>query len=112
MKVAPMHNKDQITDYVFDCPGCKCAHSFDAKKWSFNGNFGKPTFSPSLLVTSGCKCSNHDGGDCWCNYEERFKEPAPYKCFVCHSFVENGFIRFLGDCTHELANQTVELTDV
>jgi hypothetical protein len=29
----------------------------------------------------------------------------------CHSFVTNGKIQFLADCTHKLAGQTVELPD-
>jgi hypothetical protein len=28
---------------------------------------------------------------------------------VCHSFVTDGRIQFLGDCTHALANQTFDL---
>lgn len=32
--------------------------------------------------------------------------------FVCHSFVRNGRVEFLGDCTHELAGQTVDLPDL
>jgi len=30
---------------------------------------------------------------------------------VCHSFVTDGRIQFLGDCTHTLAGQTVDLPD-
>lgn len=30
---------------------------------------------------------------------------------VCHSFIKDGKIQFLGDCTHALANQTVDLPD-
>jgi hypothetical protein len=36
-------------------------------------------------------------------------EPIPT---VCHSYVTDGKIRFLDDCTHELAGKTVELEDV
>ena len=32
--------------------------------------------------------------------------------FVCHSFVTDGRIQFLGDCTHDLAGHTVELPDL
>ena len=31
---------------------------------------------------------------------------------VCHSFITDGRIQFLGDCTHELKGQTVELPEV
>ena len=30
---------------------------------------------------------------------------------VCHSFVTDGKIRYLNDCTHHLKGQTVELLD-
>ena len=30
---------------------------------------------------------------------------------ICHSFVTDGRIQFLGDCTHKLAGQTVDLPD-
>ena len=30
---------------------------------------------------------------------------------VCHSFVTDGRIQFLGDCTHSLAGQTVDLPE-
>ncbi len=29
----------------------------------------------------------------------------------CHSFIEKGKIRFLPDCTHSLAGQTVDLPE-
>ena len=32
--------------------------------------------------------------------KDHFKEYQP----ICHSFLENGKWRFLGDCTHEMAN--------
>ncbi len=34
----------------------------------------------------------------------------PGKDEVCHSFVTDGQIQFLGDCTHKLAGQTVPLS--
>lgn len=54
--------------------------------WSWDGDVDKPTLEPSLL--SRC-------GD-----------------IVCHSFVRNGVVQFLSDCTHELRDQHVELLDV
>ncbi|WP_409346773.1 DUF6527 family protein [Paenibacillus sp. MBLB4367] len=72
----------------FWCPGCNRAHAFD-QRWTFNGNVNAPAFSPSLL------CSAPYYGD---------MEP-----YVCHSFVTDGRIQFLSDCTHKLAGQTVEL---
>jgi hypothetical protein len=40
---------------------------------------------------------------------EEFKEWRTER--VCHSFVTDGKIQFLGDCTHALAGQTVELPE-
>lgn len=102
--------------WAFRCPGCSEVHSLKSSIWQFNGNFDRPTFSPSVLATTGCRVAGHQPGErCWCVYnaEQREKgEPeAPFKCGVCHSFVTNGQIQFLGDCTHELAGQTVDLPD-
>lgn len=32
--------------------------------------------------------------------------------YRCHSFIEGGRIRFLSDCSHALAGQTVELPEI
>jgi len=81
-------------DYKFFCPGCKWHHlvwtttrNHNQCLWEFNGDIEKPTFSPSLLIRWG------DGN-------------------VCHSFINNGMIQFLPDCTHTLAGKTVELPDI
>ena len=44
----------------------------------------------------------------WICGEAPLPEPVP---FVCHSFVVNGQIQFLPDCTHALAGQTVPIPD-
>jgi hypothetical protein len=56
----------------------------------------------------------------WAEYDEVAVGPGgtervlsdPRFGSVCHSFVTDGRIQFLGDCTHALANQTVELPDL
>jgi len=82
----------------FDCPGCKARHSImiapsstGTPVWTWNGSKESPTFSPSLLVR---------GYD----YEDEEE-------YICHSFVNNGKIKFLGDCTHSLAGHTVDLLE-
>jgi hypothetical protein len=72
----------------FRCLGCDDAHAV-SEGWTWNQDKEKPTFSPSVLV----RC-NRPGGES-----------------VCHSFVADGKIQYLGDCTHALAGQTVELPD-
>ncbi len=81
----------------FWCPGCDEAHAVNVggdhpgPKWGWNESLEKPTFTPSILVRS-----------------EHGEARMPR---VCHSFVTDGRIQFLGDCTHALANQTVELQE-
>jgi hypothetical protein len=116
VKIGAMSD-DQV---AFDCPGCGEVHvlpvgpSGDGQQrpiWGFNGDFARPTFTPSVLATNGHHMQGHTKPDCWCNYESRTGKPAPFKCGVCHSFVIDGQIQFLGDCTHALAGQTVPLPD-
>lgn len=79
---------------IFECPGCMQGHAvpvLGSRKWEWNGSLDSPTLSPSIL----CR---------WTQGEEH----APR---VCHSFVKNGRIEFLGDCTHALAGQIVDLPE-
>jgi hypothetical protein len=75
----------------FLCPGCKYGHEIrvnsgpqDGHRWGWNGDLVRPTFTPSILHRAG-------------------------GAIVCHSFVADGNIQFLADCTHELAGKTVPL---
>lgn len=74
---------DDEPQFMFFCPGCRCGHWFKttggSPRWTFNGDFERPTIEPSIL-TAGC-----------------------------HSFVRDGQIQFLSDCTHALAGKTVPL---
>lgn len=101
---------------MFWCPGCNEPHlvktgAGPSPRWGYNGNPDAPTFTPSVLVKVGHYCAGQEGKDCWCTYEARLGKPAPFKCAVCHSFITDGRIQFLGDCTHALAGQTVDLPD-
>jgi hypothetical protein len=113
-KISPVgHNGN----WVFYCPGCKHQHTISSSIWSFNGDVEKPTLSPSVLIKSGHYCSHHvSGDDCWCTFNnkrrEEGREGSRFKCSICHSFVTDGKIQFLSDCTHELAGQTVEIPEV
>ncbi|MGB3043671.1 MAG: DUF6527 family protein [Xanthobacteraceae bacterium] len=101
---------------MFWCPGCDGAHQVQVgegggPRWGFNSNYEKPTFTPSVLIRSGHYVPGQDGKECWCTYEKRIGKSAPFACSVCHSFVRDGQIQFLSDCTHALAGQTVPLRD-
>lgn len=84
---------------LFDCPGCGSLHCIAVAepnpmgaRWTWNGSLDKPTFSPSILVKANYTSPN------------RLDD-------ICHSFVNDGRIQFLSDCTHSLAGQTVDLPD-
>ncbi len=97
------------------CPGCHSAHRvrIGTGEWTWNGSVEKPTFTPSISVKSGHYAANFKAEDnCWCTYNaEHPDESSPFKCQICHSFVTDGRIQFLDDCTHELKGQTVDLPD-
>lgn len=57
--------------------------------WSWNGDTEKPTLKPSILTKGGL------------DSKER-----------CHSFVNDGKIQFLSDCSHEFAGKIVDLLDI
>ena len=56
-------------------------------RWDWSGDTESPTLSPSILTRGG-------------------------RSHICHSFVRNGKVEFLSDCTHEFAGQTVDLLEV
>lgn len=84
------------------CPGCEEVHGIKVAgpgetKWSFNENFERPTFSPSVLISS-----NHDGKERFPNNEVRT---------LCHYFITDGQIQFCGDSRHGLAGKTVDIPE-
>lgn len=110
---------------AFMCPGCRGLHQVAVRQdgqnigpaWGYNGNPNAPTFTPSIL----CRYTRLDMDD-----DELDRVLAEYKLpedrerlladkrvsVVCHSFVTDGRIQFLNDCTHALAGQTVDLPDL
>lgn len=107
---------------AFWCPGCDEVHAVKVREgaaagpsWTWNGNVDAPTFQPSILIRSGHYASHYEAGkhECWCTYDAAEiaagRLPSGFSCSVCHSFVTDGQIQFLGDCTHKLAGQTVPL---
>ena len=85
---------------LFFCPGCGHGHAVKvsgAGAWQFNGDHERPTFTPSVR--------------CFTNYDDNGRLPDGQQRTLCHSFVRDGRIEFLGDCAHGLAGQTVDLPD-
>jgi len=96
---------------MFRCPGCNEVHQIQTgdgpgPRWGFNGDFDRPTFSPSVLVRGHQVSRDKDGK--WTGGWERDAAGNTIPS-VCHSFIRDGQIEFLGDCTHALAGQTVPL---
>lgn len=109
-----MTDKIKIDDsrIWFRCPGCEELHLLTTS-WAFNGDLEKPTFSPSILVTSGHYGRGTPPGNCYCDVHERIPDWGDRggKCIHCHSYIRDGQIQFLSDCNHALAGQTVDLPD-
>lgn len=77
--------------YSVHCPACGYEHPFTVgsetrPNWTFNGDFDRPTFRPSMLCMP-------DG---------------PKRC---HSFVTDGRIQFLPDSWHGRSD-TVDLPEI
>lgn len=100
---------------LFWCPGCDMAHriqhgSGSGPRWGWNGNAERPTFTPSVLVSweqaepPGTTPELRDK-----ILRGEIKQVRVKK--ICHSFVTDGRIQFLGDSTHALAGQTVDLPE-
>lgn len=89
---------------AFWCPGCDEAHVVN-RSWTFNGNHDRPTFYPSIKVTGTQPITDEEHAALMAGGTVK---PRP-RC--CHSFVTDGRIRFLSDCTHALAGQTVDLPE-
>ena len=97
---------------AFFCPGCDEEHEvrLGAGGWSWNQSLETPTLMPSVLLRTGHYVPGQGRGSCWCTYATEHPEEKDLpRCHQCHSFIKDGRIRFLPDCSHALAGQTVEL---
>lgn len=81
---------------LFECPACDSPHVIytegtERPVWEWNRDMERPTFRPSILV--------------------RYPRiGTPNEC-ICHSFITDGRIQYLDDCTHALAGQTIDLPE-
>jgi hypothetical protein len=98
------------------CQGCDMLHMVRVgagvgPKWNWNGDLEKPTFTPSVLVT-------WEQGEPPATTPEirekiRSGEITQVKVpKICHTFITNGMVQFLGDCTHQYAGRTLPLPDL
>lgn len=81
--------------YHFQCPGCDEEHAFNDEVWVWNRNYDRPTLSPSYKILGWRFVGDTDNSE----------------YFLCHSHINDGKIDFLGDCTHKLVGQTVDLIE-
>lgn len=101
--------RDNEGRHFFWCPGCDEHHGVMVKPpsgWEFNGDFERPTLSPSVKVT-GVEPYTEAELDRVVAGESITKPDR-----VCHFFVRDGRIEYCGDSTHGLAGQTVEMTAI
>ena len=109
-KAVPLKKGDEVLGCYVWCPGCKHVHFFPTSSayyeqsnclrsssrkpvWSFNGNFERPTFSPSL--------------------RQYYNKPGTgEEVTTCHNFVTDGKIQFCSDCPHEFKDQTLDLEEI
>jgi Family of unknown function (DUF6527) len=85
---------------AFWCPACNRGHALTMRSatgdgWGWNDDADVPTFTPSVLT----KYNRSDAGQ---------NGPPPA---VCHLYVTNGRLLYLGDCTHAMAGKTVDMPD-
>jgi len=62
----------------------------NTQNWSWNGDVEKPTLKPSIKTT----------------------EYLDGEYVVCHSFVNDGIVKFLSDCTHDMVNREIPLKEI
>ena len=79
--------KENGEKFQYICPGCGKRHVVD-NRWGFKFDTeGRPTLVGSVKQTGG-----------------HYQHP-----YICHSFIENGNVRFLNDCTHENKGKTLPM---
>lgn len=89
-RIRELHYDDgRLFGWKFRCPACRHAHVVGTVNRKFNGDLAQPTFAPS----SGYSRAGFIG-------------------LYCHSYVEDGRIRYLPDCQHGMPDTTVDLPPI
>lgn len=99
LKPLYFYESGELAELMALCPACNVEHGFILKQpdgsshdghpsWTWNGNWEKPTFSPSMLANKSAI------------YEDR-----P----LCHSFLREGQWHFLKDSTHKMAGKVIDM---
>lgn len=83
--------------HCYWCPGCDGLHCVRIRdqgpnpsrpSWNWDGNREKPTYEPSQLTTYGMLDIR------------------------CHTFIRQGQIQYLDDCTHDLRGKMISMVPV
>lgn len=115
-QISPYLRAAEGNHLLWWCPGCKMHHMIaygdgPGPRWGWNGDEVKPTFTPSVLVRYNLWTP--PATDPEVAAKIRAGEIVQTKIeHVCHLFVKDGQLEFLGDCTHELAGKTVPMVEL
>lgn len=84
--------------------------------WSWNGDTEKPTLKPSIRTKSSrfTKEGEKQYEDWAARGYPKLSENHTFDSedVICHTWINDGFVIFLDDCSHELKGQTLELLEV
>jgi hypothetical protein len=104
--------------FVFWCPGCDSIHGINDKIWSvIDPDSLTPTVHASVLsyphrtFKPGVTDAEIEAAKAITPAGEPLAG-VTMMTPLCHLFIEKGQIRFLGDCEHALAGQTVPMVPV
>ena len=93
--------------YAHYCPGCKQMHVIPVhgvnaedtsitSRWTINDDITSPTFSPSIRISAT--------GD--------FEDDGVISTkTICHYYIQDGNLMYLGDSDHEFAGKTILMPD-
>jgi hypothetical protein len=98
---------------MFWCEGCRTHHgprvqagSTPGPVWDWNWDRERPTIQPSILVQGTESPTDEDLARMRAG---ETVEPRPLRC---HSFLTDGRLQYLGDCSHALAGTIVDLKEM
>lgn len=93
---------------VIACPACdgqlhgmRILPPFEPnRQWVFDGNFEKPTLTPSVNIRTGKYV------------DPKFEDSGGVESKICHFFITNGQISYCSDSTHDKAGMTLDLPEI
>ena len=97
-----LNDFDKLWYYNHWCPACEEPHQYavdsEGRHWTFNHNYLKPTFLPSMLRSNNTPR----------NEQERMRR---VNYTTCHYFIRDGKIEYCTDSPHHLAGKTIPLPE-